>query len=126
MQRAILQGPISVSIAAMNPPFMSYSSGIFTADVGCATVVDHAVNIVGFNTSGEIPYWIVRNSWSEVWGEKGYIRMQITDGEGTCLINTDNSFPNLLLVFSSLETMGIYIVLFISLMIIMGFYYRFT
>jgi len=55
----------------------SYSSGIFanpnmsTSNPQCS----HAVALVGYGTSDEIPYWIVRNSWNTWWGESGYIKL---------------------------------------------------
>ena len=32
-------------------------------------------------------YWKVQNSWSKNWGDQGFIRIEITDGEGVCGIN---------------------------------------
>jgi C1A family cysteine protease len=41
----------------------------------CGKQLDHCVQLVGWNTdsSSNIPYWIVRNSWNTNWGEQGYI-----------------------------------------------------
>jgi hypothetical protein len=59
--------------------FMSYSSGILTHDVGCecceASCIDHAVVIVGYNTTHDVPYWKIRNSWGLDWGEVGHVRI---------------------------------------------------
>jgi len=67
-------GPLAVNVAAM--PWETYESGIFD---GCAynITVDHVVQLVGYGVdqvSGK-KFWIVRNSWTPMWGEAGYIRL---------------------------------------------------
>ena len=68
-------GPMAISAAA--EPWQSYESGVFQ---GTSADVDHAIQLVGYGTDATLPaaeadYWLVRNSWSEGWGEKGYIRV---------------------------------------------------
>ncbi|CAD5231176.1 unnamed protein product [Bursaphelenchus xylophilus] len=38
--------------------------------------VDHAVVIVGYGEEGSFKYWVLKNSWAETWGEKGYFRVE--------------------------------------------------
>ncbi|CAI7900847.1 unnamed protein product [Closterium sp. NIES-54] len=33
------------------------------------------------------PFWIIRNSWGEGWGDRGHMRMDIQGGDGVCGIN---------------------------------------
>jgi len=67
--------------------FYGYSDGIYdTSMCDGATRTSHAVVIVGYGTSGEIDYWIVRNSWSEKWGMGGYFKMR--KGVNLCLIES--------------------------------------
>jgi len=67
-----------VSIDAESDYFESYTSGILTNSTACSTDLDHAVTVVGYNTDGPIPYWIVRNSWGADWGEEGYVKIMMT------------------------------------------------
>ncbi len=44
--------------------------------------------LVGYGTTKEgIDYWLVRNSWSKLWGEDGYFKVE--RGPGDCGIATD-------------------------------------
>jgi C1A family cysteine protease len=78
---AVNQQPVSVIVDAHNWQF--YSGGIFT---NCGTSLDHAVLLVGYDSSS----WIIKNSWGEQWGESGYIRL---GGGNTCGIASGASYP---------------------------------
>ncbi|TQD68898.1 hypothetical protein C1H46_045569 [Malus baccata] len=66
--------PVSVSIHA-SPAFQHYSGGVFTGD-DCGTKLNHAVTIIGYGTTEDgTPYWLIKNSWSDTWGENGYMKI---------------------------------------------------
>jgi len=69
-----LYGPLSISIDAMTTLWWPYTSGILTTCTG--TDVDHAVLITGYGVDAGQPYWNIKNSWNQAWGENGYIRLQ--------------------------------------------------
>jgi hypothetical protein len=72
-KEALQKGPI-VSACAWYYDWFNYESGIID-DIGDGNVVGyHALCIVGYNDPGQ--YWIVRNSWSENWGESGNYRIK--------------------------------------------------
>jgi len=75
-------GPLSIAVDATS--WQTYSGGIMTNCI--SQQLDHGVLIVGFDTNNKPPYWIIKNSWSATWGEKGYIRVEY--GKDECLITS--------------------------------------
>ena len=78
-----------------NPAFQLYKSGIFQASSCSDTELNHAILVVGYDTTGYKPttptsstntgFWRFKNSWGTGWGEAGFGRVQmLPDGNGAC------------------------------------------
>jgi len=95
LEAAVARQPVSVGIEADSITFQFYYGGVYDSGI-CGTSLDHGVLVVGYGTSvwGK-DYWIVKNSWGHFWGEKGYIRIARTEGEGPgrCGITKAASYP---------------------------------
>lgn len=78
VKEALKKGPL-VTTMIVYEDFVAYAGGIYKA-VSNKSVGGHAVSIVGFSDEGR--YWIVRNSWGEDWGEKGFVRISWDDKSG--------------------------------------------
>jgi C1A family cysteine protease len=78
VKEALKKGPL-VTTLRVYEDFLVYSSGIYKS-VSSKSVGGHAVSLVGFNDQER--YWIVRNSWGDDWGEKGFIRVSYDDKSG--------------------------------------------
>jgi len=77
MQAGLISiAPLSVCVDATN--WQNYQSGVMTASQ-CAWInlLDHCVQLVGYNQTASTPYWIVRNSWATSWGIDGYIWLEM-------------------------------------------------
>ena len=96
LMRAVQHQPVSVAIQANKRSFQMYQSGIYS-DPDCGFELDHGVLLIGYgyDKTYNMDYWIIKNSWSESWGENGYIRIQrnIDDSRGLCGIAMDPSVP---------------------------------
>lgn len=92
LANAVAQQPVSVLVEADGPDWQGYGGGIVD-DAYCGTSLDHAVLAVGYDFGSNPPAWNVKNSWGTWWGEGGYIRLAITDGNGICGINMQPAYP---------------------------------
>ena len=92
---AVAQQPVSIAIEADTKAFQLYTSGVLTGSA-CGTNLDHGVLIVGYGTENGQDYWLVKNSWSDTWGDNGYIKIGKSDSTndvGVCGIASTPSFP---------------------------------
>jgi cathepsin L len=77
--------PLVVLLSSSTKPFRSYNKGIIDGSA-CGSEVDHGVTLVGYGSQGGVPYWVIKNSWGERWGERGYAR--IRRGRNICGIES--------------------------------------
>mmetsp|Transcript_26331 Transcript_26331/g.56455 ORF Transcript_26331/g.56455 Transcript_26331/m.56455 type:complete len:367 (-) Transcript_26331:236-1336(-) len=98
MLAALAMQPISVAIQADQFVFQFYKGGVLTDDsCGKNAQLDHGVLAVGYGSDLETnePYFVVKNSWGESWGEDGYIRFSRNSKNtyGMCGILKMASYP---------------------------------
>ncbi|KAL9649909.1 hypothetical protein ABK040_011382 [Willaertia magna] len=96
MHEIATNGPVVIGFYIYND-FMHYKSGIYkhvSTDNEFGKdfpnnwePLSHAVLVVGWGEENGTPYWLIKNSWSESWGEKGYFR--ILRGADECGVESD-------------------------------------
>ncbi|XP_071313306.1 cathepsin O isoform X1 [Trachinotus anak] len=74
MGQLVQRGPLAVVVDAVS--WQDYLGGIIQHHCSSQWST-HAVLVVGYDTTGEIPYWIVQNSWGTTWGDEGYVYIKI-------------------------------------------------
>jgi hypothetical protein len=92
------RGPLSVGFNVV-PESLYYSTGVLDVNSCSANTsddLDHAINLIGWGVDTlkdgtEAQHWILRNSWSTIWGDGGYFRVRM--GENDCGVSTDAGFP---------------------------------
>jgi C1A family cysteine protease len=98
--RAYIKENGTVSIAMDASPLQFYYGGIidpFFPSLECdGNQLDHALLIVGWGEERDMfmimtPYWIVKNSWGDSWGDSGYFL--IRRGKNLCGIANAVSAP---------------------------------
>ncbi|KAI6701165.1 hypothetical protein NL676_015489 [Syzygium grande] len=86
----VKNGPLAVGINAV---FMQTYIGGVSCPFICSKRLDHGVLLVGYGSAGyapirmkDKPYWIIKNSWGENWGENGYYK--ICRGRNLCGVDS--------------------------------------
>ncbi|KAM3376964.1 cysteine protease RD19A [Capsicum galapagoense] len=85
----VKNGPLAVAINAV---FMQTYIGGVSCPYICSKRLDHGVLLVGYGTGyspirmKDKPYWIIKNSWGDKWGEKGYYK--ICRGRNVCGVDS--------------------------------------
>lgn len=86
MQKAIMTtGPLAVAFTVY-ADFPTYKSGVYKHTSG-EQLGGHAVEMVGWGTESGTPYWLIKNSWNEQWGDGGFFK--IARGSDECGIEDD-------------------------------------
>lgn len=84
------RGPVTCCVDA--GPIVNFSgTGVFASNAGSS--INHAIAVVGWgvtNDAAKTPYWIMRNSWGEYWGDNGY--MKVYRGNNTIFIEEACSY----------------------------------
>ncbi|XP_054169231.1 cathepsin O-like [Oppia nitens] len=71
-------GPLVVAVDAKS--WQHYLGGVI--QYHCQRDLNHAVQIVGYDLTGDIPYYIIRNTWDTSFGIDGYLHIAI--GNNLC------------------------------------------
>uniref|UniRef100_A0A2M4AIZ6 Putative cathepsin l n=1 Tax=Anopheles triannulatus TaxID=58253 RepID=A0A2M4AIZ6_9DIPT len=85
-------GPLSIAIDAGHKSFSFYSNGVYY-EPECKNKLDeldHAVLAVGYGKLNGEDYWLIKNSWSNYWGNDGYALMAVKDNN--CGLTTDATY----------------------------------
>lgn len=89
-------GPIGVSVDDEHDSFFFYESGVYDEPACSTTDWSHVMTVVGYDTwknaTTSQDYYIVKNSWGETWGWKGYVWMS-RNKNNQCGIANWASYP---------------------------------
>lgn len=93
LKASLKNGPICIALDASPLEFRFYKEGIIDLNNKNTSKINHAVLLVGYQKYDNGSYWIIQNSWGEKWGEKGYGKIKIQNGDGILLTHLYGVYP---------------------------------
>ena len=72
---SVSKGATTISME-MNFSTRWYESGVLDIKAPCGFKVNHLVTVVGYDLDALVPYFTIKNSWGEIWGNKGYMNIK--------------------------------------------------
>lgn len=82
-------GPLSICINSgdgQSGDWEKYKGGVLKGSCKAKqNLVDHCVQLVGYDKTASQPYWKIRNSWAKSFGEDGFIRIPYGHQNSCCV-----------------------------------------
>lgn len=79
IKKALMRGPVYTMMAGYKD-FGCYQWGVYRRNESAPYFAGHMLTIIGYNDSKKA--WIIKNSWSEKWGEQGFGQIYYYDTSG--------------------------------------------
>tara|TARA_E500000178_G_scaffold274150_1_gene272664 strand:- start:71 stop:1222 length:1152 start_codon:yes stop_codon:yes gene_type:complete len=90
---SLKRGPIAIALDASPFEFRFYNEGIIDINPSNKSKLNHAVLLTGYSKYENGSYWLIQNSWGEKWGDNGYVKIKIENGNGILLSQLYGVYP---------------------------------
>lgn len=86
--------PLCIALDASSIYFQFYKTGVIDIQLNQTQQLNHAVLLVGYGFDEGGLYWIIQNSWGTQWGDNGFCKIRVKDGDGILLTNLYGVYPS--------------------------------
>lgn len=90
---SLKRGPIAIALDASPFEFRFYKEGVIDINPSNKSKLNHAVLLTGYSKYENGSYWLIQNSWGEKWGDNGYVKIKIENGNGILLSQLYGVYP---------------------------------